>query len=613
MFLLYLVEAGSKCIGTLEIAGALSVKLKSNHAASRERVSIMTWVTSNKHFATCSKRPPIELLFKAKSSRRTASLICPDGTSVAVTWAPLGSYREENIIAYLRRWLDPWTAERKASGDYRLLYLDVAKCHLGSKVAEVAWERGYVLLYHYGCTTGVAQVNDTDCHAAFESEYLEFEQISFNRRQSICPGDVNRTAQELLEDVVATWRTIKHEQGVAGHKRRGLSNNLNGDEDEVMAGEARDLWIQMDMGGARRDCIQEVDAVLKVSGNLREVGAGASTPCEPHYEPDDFSRFVQEFVRHPVDPGAQEHEGQELEPLLAPGESCWESAAEGDLRRKEDADPRAGELDLACADAALPSEALGPRVAAQEGDDPGEVAAAEALAAEMANLEAIRELAEKARLPAAAQQAETALARLRHGFRSKRSSQGQVVNRVLKRHCENRFRAEAAKLERKREAMRKQKHNALKIRALKAKAKAEKECVAKAKAEKDKKANMLSKHWSLGAVQGHEPGKKKNRLDMLERMKLGSPDLPEDLESSWPRIKVWYESDVVKKNPANHGVVLITMVNSVLEQMGEHYQFASTFKSTETRGKSKPDKKAFTRFVRRWFNDMPKPVTTVFM
>ena len=66
---------------------------------------------------------------------------------------------------------------------------------------------------------------------------------------------------------------------------------------------------------------------------------------------------------------------------------------QGDLRRKEDADLRAGELDLACADAALPSEALGPRVAAQEGDDPGEVAAAEAMAAEMANLEAMRELA----------------------------------------------------------------------------------------------------------------------------------------------------------------------------------------------------------------------------
>ena len=168
-------------------------------------------------------------------------------------------------------------------------------------------------------------------------------------------------------------------------------------------------------------------------------------------------------------------------------------------------------------------------------------------------------------------------------------------------------------MERKREAMRIQKHNVLKIRLLKAKGKAEKECVAKEKAEKDKKAKMLSKHWSLVAIQGHEAGKKKNRLDMLERLKLGSPDLPEVWESSWPRIKAWYESDVVKKHPANYGVVLITMVNSVLEQLGEHYQFASTFKSTETRGKSKPDKKAFKRFVCRWFNDMPKPATTVFM
>ena len=64
----------------------------------------------------------------------------------------------------------------------------------------------------------------------------------------------------------------------------------------------------------------------------------------------------------------------------------------------------------------MPSEALGPRVAAQEGDNPGEVAAAEAMAAEMANLEAIRELAVNGKLPAAAQQAETALARLGHGF-----------------------------------------------------------------------------------------------------------------------------------------------------------------------------------------------------
>ena len=157
------------------------------------------------------------------------------------------------------------------------------------------------------------------------------------------------------------------------------------------------------------------------------------------------------------------------------------------------------------------------------------------------------------------------------------------------------------------------KRNALKIRALKAKRKAEKECVANEKAYNDNTTKMLSTHWSLAAVQGDEAWKKNNRLDMLERLKLGSRDLPEYLASSWPRIKVWYESEVVKKHPANHEMVLTNMVKGVLEQPGEHYQIASTFKSTETRGKSKPDKKAFTRFVRRWFNDMLKPATTVFM
>ena len=149
------------------------------------------------------------------------------------------------------------------------------------------------------------------------------------------------------------------------------------------------------------------------------------------------------------------------------------------------------------------------------------------MAAEMANLEAIRELAVKAKFPAAKHQAETAHARLRHGFPSKRNSQGRVLNKVLKRHCENRFATEKAVLERKREAMRKQKQNTLKIRALKAKRDAEKRCAAKEKAEQEKTTKMLSKHWTLSTIQGHEAGKNNIRLDILQRLKLGSRDLPE--------------------------------------------------------------------------------------
>jgi hypothetical protein len=44
---LHFNESGSKNVRTLEIAGAPSVKLKENHSATRERVSVMTLVTTN--------------------------------------------------------------------------------------------------------------------------------------------------------------------------------------------------------------------------------------------------------------------------------------------------------------------------------------------------------------------------------------------------------------------------------------------------------------------------------------------------------------------------------------------------------------------------------------
>jgi hypothetical protein len=44
---LHFNESGSKNCRTLEIAGAPSVKLKENHSATRERVSVMTLVTTN--------------------------------------------------------------------------------------------------------------------------------------------------------------------------------------------------------------------------------------------------------------------------------------------------------------------------------------------------------------------------------------------------------------------------------------------------------------------------------------------------------------------------------------------------------------------------------------
>ena len=104
---LHFNEAGSKNVRTLEIAGAPCVQLKQNHAATRERCTIMTSVSSNPAAASMPARMPVEIMFKAKSARRTSKLVPPPDLRVSICWSVKGSYRQEHIMSYLLRWLEP--------------------------------------------------------------------------------------------------------------------------------------------------------------------------------------------------------------------------------------------------------------------------------------------------------------------------------------------------------------------------------------------------------------------------------------------------------------------------------------------------------------------------
>ena len=253
------------------------MKLKENHADTRQRVSVMTCVTSSPVAASQSKCLPIELLFKAKSKRRTRSLSGPPDVNVSVAWAEKGSYKTANFLAYLERWLDPWTPQRAAAKDYRVLMVDVATSHCDPSVQELAWSRGYVMLYHLGCTTAVAQVNDTDLHMEFSRLFLEFEQAAFLEAQLYDPGFVGRKAQDVVDDVVATWKALNHMQAVAGHKRVGLTLKLDGSEDHMLRGEAERLWKAVDMPGERRRAIAEVDEAFAA----RQVASSPAVSLEP--------------------------------------------------------------------------------------------------------------------------------------------------------------------------------------------------------------------------------------------------------------------------------------------------------------------------------------------
>ncbi len=158
-------------------------------------------------------------------------MVRPPDLGFSVSWAEKGPYRKDSLLQFLDKVLPLWIADREARRDYEILLMDVAASHAHEEIADFAWASGFVVLYHYGCTTGVTQVNGTDLHGALKALYVELEHMSFNEQQLIEPGSVSRRPQDVLNDAAGTCRGLDHRQGVEGHLRNGLSNKLDGAQD----------------------------------------------------------------------------------------------------------------------------------------------------------------------------------------------------------------------------------------------------------------------------------------------------------------------------------------------------------------------------------------------
>ena len=143
---IHMNESGSKAVKTLEFEGAPSVALRTNHSASRERVTIMTCAVSSTVLAMAARKPPIAACIKAESAARAKAVILPAYTNFSLDWTTSGSYDRVHFLSYLTCWLGKWTEARAAANDYRILFLDVAACHMGKEIEAYCWECGYVLV-----------------------------------------------------------------------------------------------------------------------------------------------------------------------------------------------------------------------------------------------------------------------------------------------------------------------------------------------------------------------------------------------------------------------------------------------------------------------------------
>ena len=88
--------------------------------------------------------PPAECMFKAEPDgpvdKRLQEFLRSRGfpSWFTVTVGPKGSYRERDIIEFLKKHLEPWRAGR----DWRIVLADDCTAHRGDNVFEFCWSRG---------------------------------------------------------------------------------------------------------------------------------------------------------------------------------------------------------------------------------------------------------------------------------------------------------------------------------------------------------------------------------------------------------------------------------------------------------------------------------------
>ena len=243
-------EAGSAEYNTLALKGAPTVPLIEDHAATRERWSLNS-VTDSCAERVRDELPGFEAMFKfehrgkkqAELQDYVDSLNLP--FKVSVVTGPSGSYKEEDIIAFLEKWLLPWGPGRK----WEIMLMDAYAPGLTDNVQRCCWCRGYICITHGGGASMILQTNDTDHHEHVRKRFIEKQTqrlITKTRMQGGGMADLD--LRENLDIMITVMSDLDlHLTATAGYLRTGTTNALNGDQDHEIKNEAAGFWKEMDM------------------------------------------------------------------------------------------------------------------------------------------------------------------------------------------------------------------------------------------------------------------------------------------------------------------------------------------------------------------------------
>jgi len=268
-------EAGSKGAKTLATRGVREVSLKELHDATRERWTTNAWTTSCR--ATALAGPPVELLFKG-GEQALANLqrdLRAEGLGgLPVQTSDSGSYRNTHILTHLETAL-PRLREASVSQQWRLLFADAYRAHEHEAVRRLAWERGWVMVFHGGGATGVAQVNDTRLHGRLSQAYQQLEMedafLGFALDPGACPA---RSRLACCRDLVRCWRRPSLRLAAhAGWKQNMLTNALDGSENHLATSEIAAFCAELGMSKIRAQIVEGKSAEAEVGRLERSLEA----------------------------------------------------------------------------------------------------------------------------------------------------------------------------------------------------------------------------------------------------------------------------------------------------------------------------------------------------
>ena len=260
--------------------------------------------------------PALELMFRAaghvleKKLQDYAASKRPvrgDGTQwLTVATGPRGSYREEHVLNFLERHLDPMWAGRR----WRVILMDAYAPQMTDNVRRLCWGRGYVVVIHGGGATAITQPNDTDLHQHLRRRYVEKETAVAVKKARLDPQAMHvGQPEDCIDCMLDVWRDPRlHVQAAKGFKSCGITNKLDGTEDHLICREAGAFWKSLAVAEQRTEAVQDV--VLEVEERRLE------------WSYDDVYKVILPFPQKGQLDVLREFQDEEM-PALEDGEEPW--------------------------------------------------------------------------------------------------------------------------------------------------------------------------------------------------------------------------------------------------------------------------------------------------